>query len=170
MFVGWPGALTAAWVLAKEPSGRPAWRGKLEPACGAGGPAPSADTDIPRGRDAQPAFPHRESISQTASRPHSLGPGCAWRHRSGGGVSGAAVGTICTADGIPRLAGCSLRGRARVLLPGLVGAGGPEPSAAPQAFPARCWSSSHTPRCPGLLLPRLLSALAGPRPCAGWNV
>lgn len=31
-FVGRHGALTPAWVLAKEPSGRPAWRGKLEPA------------------------------------------------------------------------------------------------------------------------------------------
>lgn len=31
-FVGRHRALTPAWVLAKEPSGRPAWRGKLEPA------------------------------------------------------------------------------------------------------------------------------------------
>lgn len=54
-------------------------------------------------------FPHRESISQTASRPHSQGPGCPQRHRGG---QWRAFCIWWAAD---------FHGRARVLMPHLVG-------------------------------------------------
>lgn len=54
-------------------------------------------------------FPHRESISQTASRPHSHGPGCAQRHRGG---QWRAFCIWWAAD---------FHGHARVLMPHLVG-------------------------------------------------